>query len=130
MPDLWPDDFRGPATPPPKMLLQEQADALRQKTKGVLEGWVSTDYQGSQFLHSFFVVAPYLGNYTYRLFYVIHPIAFYPLELHAEVLGTVISCESPEQFSAKLREVLISDKTTTVIGALLAQVDQGTPKPA
>ena len=74
MPDLWPDHFGLPGKTPPKVLLQEQADALKQKTKGVLEGWVSTDYQGNQFLLSFFVVAPYLGNYTYRLFYVVHPI--------------------------------------------------------
>lgn len=72
IPDLWPR-IEQPKEVPPVAILMEQAAALGKKTGHLLEGRVNTkiDDEGN-FIHSFYVIAPSLDNYSYDLFSISH----------------------------------------------------------
>src|SRR3954447_19237680 len=121
MPDLWPDEFGSLDVTPPIVILKEQAELITKKTKGDVVGQVATGKNPSGLYHDFFLVAPFLDNYTYRLFAVVHPISLYPLEIVADVLDKRIRCQSPEEFEKQLKEILYSPQTKKVISSILAQ---------
>jgi hypothetical protein len=124
MPDLWPGTFGDVKVTPPVKLLREQADLLGDKTGGLLEGLVSTSKDGENFVHSFYVVAPSLEDYSYQLFAVNHPLEFYPALIWAGNSEQPIRSADAEQFEEHLRQVLGSERTLKVIAALLAQVER------
>lgn len=124
MDDLWPTDFGTFDTPPPRSILREQADLLSKKTRGALEGVVTTSPHGNGFAHNLMVVVPLLDNYTYRLLVVVHPLQFYPLDLQADVMGQTFRCGTEQEFKEKLRAVLGSDQAKNVIKAIRAQLDE------
>jgi hypothetical protein len=124
MTDYWPDFGKGKfERTPPRTFLREQAEALTRRTKGVLEGLVTTSTQGNFFLQSLYVVVPSLENYSYQLLLVVHPVQYYPLDLRALVQDRTIVCQTEEQFKDALREVLQSEQTKRVLEALLGQVE-------
>src|SRR4051794_33930512 len=123
MEDFWPSEFGTFDTTPPRAILREQAELLGKKTRGALEGVVTTSPHGIGFAHNFMVVVPLLDNYTYRLLVVVHPLHFYPLDLQADVMGQTYRCQTEQEFKEKLREVLGSQQTKVVINAILAQID-------
>ena len=122
MPNLWPGNFGDLTVTPPLTLLREQANHLSQQSKGLLEGLVSTTKDGDNFVHSFYVVAPSLDNYTYLLFAVNHPVQLYPAQFFTDSAEPPLRSASPEQFQEHLKTVLNSERTLRVIRALLAQV--------
>jgi hypothetical protein len=79
IPDLWPDIEQSKDVLP-VTILREQAAALGKKTSHLLEGRVSTrtDEDGN-FVHSFYVVAPTMDNYSYRLLTITHGAEPYPV---------------------------------------------------
>lgn len=123
MDDYWPSDFGSNNSNPPRAILREQADLLSKKTRSLVEGVVTTSPHGEGFAHNLLAVVPLLDNYTYRLLVVVHPLQFYPLELQADVLRKTFRCATEQEFKEKLREVLGSDATKSVINAILAQLD-------
>src|SRR5208282_1331360 len=80
--NLWPEDFGVPKQVPPVTILRTQAALLGQRTKNIVEAEVKTAVSApDEFMHSFNLVAPALDFYTYRLFFVTHGLALYPVKL-------------------------------------------------
>jgi hypothetical protein len=142
--DLWPENFQEPDSQAPVSILREQARFLGQKTQNKVEGEVHTssgNHHLGEFQHHFFLVAPPLDHYRYRLFSVYQGIDFYPLhivvndgdkmgtELHRQLFrrfgesapGT-FTVQSPGQFYDALELILKSDKTQRLVGSLMAQM--------
>jgi hypothetical protein len=125
IPDLWPDIEQSQVVPP-VAILREQAAALGKKTSYLLNGRVSTRTEGTRFVHSFYIVAPALDDYSYALFSIEHGPDQYPVYLpglQAKRLGRTNNViESDKELIDYIRDVLNSDNTKKVVGSLLAQV--------
>lgn len=106
---------------PPLSVLKEQADALTKKTQGKLEGHVRTVKDSQQIYHEFWIMAPSLDEYAYKLFYVKHGIELYPVWIHGP--GLPEECGGGEQFQEGLRKILQSKKTLDLVNGLRAQVE-------
>lgn len=119
--DLWPTDIKADNMVTPLSILKEQASLLGGKTQNLVEAEVQTKPLGAEFSHSFLLVAPTLDNYRYKLFAVLHALDMYPLKIVDENGGIRYEVHSQEEFVEKLREVLTSEKTKSVINALIAQ---------
>jgi hypothetical protein len=115
IPDLWPE-IEQTELLPPVAILREQAALLGKKTNHLLEGQVVTKTDVGRFFHSFYIVAPALSSYTYRLFGINHDENLYPVQADSASLG------SEQELLEHIRKILNSDKTKRVIGSLLAQV--------
>src|SRR6266487_1968912 len=121
--DLWPNEFGNLDVPPPIQTLKEQADNISKKTAGRIVGQVLTSRHSEGFAHDFFLLAPFLDDYTYRLFMVTHSVQLYPLTIHADVVNQVYQCDSPKDFQERLRTIFAAEETKRVVSALLAQTD-------
>ena len=129
--DLWPATFTAVAEPNvPIDILREQADLLEQKTNGVVLAEVRTSVDAPlnhaivapnlPLLHTFYLVAPALGNYRYQLFRVEQPLDYYPVLIKGGPSEDV-EAKSTEQFVEALRQVFAEHKTQKVIQSLIAQ---------
>lgn len=145
MEDLWPDDLQQIKVKTPVAILKEQASLLGPKTQNLVEAEVkrseTTEEEGI-FYYVFFITAPALGNYRYRLFDVHHGIELYPArirpddEIFHELLSSHLSFPVPtglsESFPVRsadelleaLRAILNAKKTRNVINALRAQASE------
>jgi hypothetical protein len=132
MQNLWPD-FAIEKTKSPKAILKEQAGYLMGKTNNVLSAEIETiHYQGDigNIIHAFYVVAPEMNNYRYRLFGIKHKVIdYYPLVIDWE--GWTLPWEhgqngtkevnNEKEFIDSLREIIQSPLTTRTISYLFAQ---------
>ncbi len=154
---LWPQELAVANVITPVVILREQAAALGKLTKNVLEGEVvsATDdeqnvnaatavlfrgrglssverqvrerQQEPVFYHSFYIKAPALGNYRYKLFYVHHHTVLYPATIVADEkqdsAGSkgLFQCKNEEEFKAALTSIFASDETKRIVSALLTQ---------
>jgi hypothetical protein len=88
MDNLWPEDIgQTDDETTPLTILQEQAKLLGTRTQNIITAIVETeigDGYKAAFTHDFYIVAPILQNYRYRLFSVTHDIDFYPLSVYLE----------------------------------------------
>jgi hypothetical protein len=134
IPDLWPkiEQSRGV---PPVGILREQAAALGKKTDHLLEARVNTRIgEDGNFIHSFYVVAPTLDNYSYGLFSIAHGPDPYPvtvphprrMEPGLRPYPHTLKIRSEKALLDYLREVLNSERTKRIVGSLLAQVRAAT----
>lgn len=142
MPDLWPE-IGTPSIRTPVSILREQASLLGMKTSNVIEGEVKV-IEGPMswavswdFGYVFYIVAPLLKNYRYRLLSIAHRLDMYPLrvrlseDIAAEITqaepslifnkSAVVEVGDEDAFVALLSLVLRSNKTIKVIHALIAQ---------
>ena len=80
--NLWPE-FVVEKVRSPKTILKEQAGYLMKMTKNILSADVETTQERStgQIIHNFYVVAPAMDNYRYRVFNVSHDVIYYPLSV-------------------------------------------------
>ena len=127
IPDLWPE-IEESREVPPVAILREQAALLGNKTNYLLQGRVgSVALSSGRFYHSFFIVAPALDGYEYKLFAIEHGPDQYPVFADA-LEGTDpskvsrLSLNSEEELLDYIRKILNSDKTKRILGSLLAQV--------
>ena len=118
--DLWPDDIAKVDFIPPIKILKDQASSLSQKTKGLIEGEVTTSAQGKQFTHVFMLIAPSLNNYRYGLFSILHDIALYPITASFQSMAYTLPDE--KSFIEWLRKILNSTETRRIIQGILAQI--------
>lgn len=119
--DLWPVDISTlPDLRTPVSILREQASLLGEKTDNLVEAEVrSQGDKSSQFVHSFFLVAPALDNYRYRLFDVTHKVDLYPVTI--SFLNTSYQANTEDKFVDALKKTLADERTKKVIQALIAQ---------
>lgn len=125
MPDLWPEDL-GVATDikPPVAILREQADLLTKKTQGKLEGRITSSGKPDKtFTHQFFITAPALDEYSFRLLSIHHPIDYYPLVLSFDAVNRSTQCGDESEYINVLRDTLADEKTKKIITAILAQLE-------
>jgi hypothetical protein len=124
MPDLWPEELKTLEITPPSSILREQANLLTQKTKGLVEGQVEVMRRSDQDDHrleiAFYLVAPNLDEYSYRLLTVDHPVSYYPLTVNSHSEAN-FECANEEEYLKALQKIFNSDKTRNTIGAMLAQ---------
>ena len=108
----------------PKMLLNTQASALQEITKGALTCTVSGPPQGDGLIENHLrLIAPSLGNYSVVLVVVTHEIVSYPCIMYSPYLGTQTrACQNEEEFETVLREFLQDEKTRQLIANLLMQI--------
>ena len=150
--DLWPEDIgHGAETVTPLSLLKEQAAALGRKTKNVVMGKVLpaegffSNLPPGWFEYVFNIVAPVLGDYSYSLLAIAHPVDFYPVRISAgedlldglsredkpqlltkksllkKPVPAIIQADSQESLETALRLLFNSAKTKKVIQAIIAQ---------
>jgi hypothetical protein len=63
-----------------KFVLEEQAQALKRNTKGLLYGIVQMKTREGRFIVSLSIVAPSLDNYTQQILSVTHGIDSFPCD--------------------------------------------------
>lgn len=133
MSDLWPEDLEVDAVKVPAAILREQAAALAERTKNVLEGRVvadpgtdPADAVADQFTWNFQIFAPAL-NYAYDLFSINHDIEMYPLIVETEDDELLqeyeedISISDEAELLKLLRRLFSTVRTRRIVRALLAQ---------
>ena len=123
--DLWPEDITEPSLiATPLSILKEQATFLGEKTKNLIEGEVRSGGDSNNFVHQFFLLAPALKNYRYRLLTVSHRIELYPVTVSFDPTGQSFGAETQEDFTALLATLFAHEKTKKVIQALKAQIQE------
>jgi len=143
---LWPE-IEPAAARPPVSILKEQGTLLGSKTNNLVEGKVESIPEPDEATmgYSFYIVAPVLGGYRYRLFTIEHDIRMYPVNftLESEIMVDV----DPEKYSRStvkammerqrgvhtdtannepeflelLKKIFSAKKTREIIAAILAQ---------
>jgi hypothetical protein len=128
---LWPEDLTASSDTMPEDILRTQAFDLAEKTGGLLRADVEPGSHGEWITLDFFVIAPRLDDFAYRLFKVRHkiPNCFDPLEI---ILGSknVHRVKSRSDFERELATILGSSSTRTLVGELLALSRNAPPEPA
>src|SRR5262249_50569972 len=129
--DLWPAILTQTDAGFPVAILREQAKVLQNKTGGLVTAEVRSGTSvpltagqlGEQYIfHAFYLVAPRLENYMYRLFTVEYPKLeqTYPLLIRDSPVGEV-EVDTEEDFVEALKKIFADDKTQRIIQALIAQ---------
>jgi len=156
MENLWPDDIAVTEKKAPVTLLREQASMLGEKTQNLVIGQVqelpylepiisqsglilprvvkgiSEPLEEIIFYYGFYIIAPALGNYRYRLLTILYNVDFYPViirvdeDVKNEISPSVdvdpkIIANSEEEFSELLKKIFHSQKTKKIISAILSQ---------
>lgn len=118
---LWPTDLRPSSIQTAEGILRQQADELERQTAGLLQGRVEVGSQAGWVTISFFIVAPRLDDYAYRLFKVRHkvPDPFKPLELIV-ASADIRRISSRSEFERELADVLGSAATRSILTQLLS----------
>ena len=125
--NLWPDDLVVSGPKAPAVILREQGALLGKRTNNLVLGRVVAQNQDTEkadgaFLYTFYLVAPALDNYHYKLFIMKHGINLYPVMVHCpKVKLRRIGARTQEEFLGILREIFASEHTRQVIESLLAQ---------
>ncbi len=117
--DLWPANIADSKLTTPVTILKEQATLLGEKTRQLVKGEVVTQTTGNLFVHYFYIVAPTL-DYKYELFTLSHGISFYPAVL--KYLNNTLQALTEDSLKDRLKEILTSQQTVTVVQSILAQV--------
>jgi len=94
MQNLWPDDLDTNEINEPLSIIDEQAQFLGQKTKNIVTARLSSTLSHADeghFFYLFYLVAPILKGYRYRLFSFAQGIKPYPLYFYTdgELLGEI-----------------------------------------
>lgn len=128
--DLWPDDIAVNEVVAPVAILKHQASLLGERTKNLVEGIVTQrkrEYGETGFIYDFYLVAPALDFYRYRLFSISHTVDFYPLSIQdiggpdLDGHASKLKVNDEEEFLQALAKVFSSEKTKGIISSLIAQ---------
>lgn len=164
MVDLWPNDMEtyDELADTPLGILKEQASLLGERTKNVVRAEVrvtttnsnsfdrfgiigSTGGNDDSFLYEFFIVAPFLENYKFRLFVVRQKVmALYPaiviLDNDALIDNTfpeakgkprlLINAKDQDQFEEILLKIFSAPNTQSLIKLLVSQSKTSRKGPA
>lgn len=125
--NLWPD-FPVEVTKSPKAILKEQAGYLMAKTNNVLSADVETSQSQGKIVHHFYIVAPAMDNYRYKVFSVSHGVIYYPLSIEWEDNkspweGIISGRQAKDQseFLTILSQIFKDSDTIRIISSLLSQ---------
>ena len=140
MDSLWPEDIVVVEAKAPVTILKEQASLLSKQTKGIVEGEVLliAGPLAGNFGYAFYIKAPALGDYRFRLLTIEHEITMYPVwttpdesmlsELRSrkalkefQVRDQSIVARNETEFLRILSLLFASSRTKQVVRAILAQ---------
>lgn len=118
--DFWPESFGSLEVETPLQILRKQASLVGTKTGNLLEGSVSrfVDEDGD-FRIDFYLVAPALSDYRYKLLSLWHSIGLYPVNTIDD--KPPIKLKNAEEFKNYLRSRFTSEETLKVIRSLITQ---------
>lgn len=121
--DLWPEEIGSVEVEPPITVIRKQAALLGNKTSNLVEGIVKRMVEGDDVVISFYLNAPALNDYRYKLFSVYHNIAdLYPVEtLRDDEQHRPDGIKDEEELSDYLRSKFNSGKTLAIIRSLMVQ---------
>ncbi len=127
--DFWPS-IRTPKLRMPLGILRQQASVLGRKTRNAVTARVVSDQEGKNFVHALELVAPALGNYTYVVLTVQHPVSVYPMRVLDHLRDDQVrDAHSEEEFEGILRDILSCAEMKRILEVLLAQSESVKPKP-
>jgi len=146
MDDLWPESIGQTSDSlTPLTILQEQAKLLGDKTQNIVTADVETvidNDKDNPFVYGFYVVAPVLQNFRYRLLEISHNIEIYPLSIYVdeEIIDEnkdwigigqeniwskkYFKAKDESEFIDVLRMIFSSKKTKRVVANLMRQSKQ------
>lgn len=105
----------------PLRMMREQANILRQATRGVLHASITTTpLSDGRMRHSFYLVAPLLNDYRHLLFSVEHGIEPYPAQVMPVQAAKPLPCPSQKAFENLLPRMLQHPDTRKAVAALMA----------
>ena len=121
--NLWPERISTTEQTPPVVILRQQATMLGQRTRNVLIGEVKSQQSGQWsdvLYHNFYVKAPALGGYRFKLFFVTQKVAsLYPVMAFSDAEAAI---PNEVQLEEALRSVFASEKAPKkLIQSLMAQ---------
>jgi len=80
--NLWPAEIEVAEITPPVTILHQQAEMLGQLTNNKVLGDVRVrDGEGDVFTYDFYIAAPALNNYRYKLLTISYSIDLYPVTI-------------------------------------------------
>ncbi len=119
--NLWGDLPTVEDVATPLRMMREQANILRQATRGVLLASITTTpLSEGRMRHSFYLVAPLLNDYRHLLFSVEHGIEPYPAEVTPLLASKPLQCGNQTAFENLLQQILRRRDTREALGALIA----------
>jgi hypothetical protein len=125
IPNLWPVDQIRVDVLSPAAIMRAQASEISRLSQGVLRGEVQTEAIKDNAWIYLDVVAPTAGNVRRRVASVKHAIdGVYPVEI-LELPGGQDRAASQEEFLVRLRTLLQSPRTISLIQSLLARANEG-----
>lgn len=108
---------------PPIAVLKELAQELANKTQGLLIGKVEQNfYSNPVFDLEFYIAAPSLNNYEYKVFEIKHDFNFYPLEVIPPSKEPNKKAKNQDELEEILKSIISSPQVKRVINGLLAQI--------
>jgi len=119
--NLWGDLPAVDDTATPLRMMREQANILRQVTRGVLHASITTTpLSEGRMRHSFYLVAPLLNDYRHLLFSVEHGIDPYPAAFTSAHPSKPLTCKKQKDFENILTSLLQDPSTRKAVAALIA----------
>ncbi|WCS25228.1 hypothetical protein LOK46_29630 [Methylobacterium sp. NMS14P] len=109
----------------PAAMLKEQASALTDATKGLLQAEVATSSESQSINHTLFITAPALSGFRYSVLSYKHTILLYPGTVFIPFRGTAFQVSNEEEFTNLLKNTLSSKEISNVISSLLIQSRDG-----
>ncbi|MBL6987895.1 MAG: hypothetical protein ISR72_12835, partial [Methylobacter sp.] len=101
---------------------KELARGLEKRTAGLLVGKVEQSSEGSDFLLEFYIAAPSLNNYEYKVLDLTHNLNFYPLHISSSNENSFSDISNQEDLEISLKTIFSSAEVKRVINGLLAQI--------
>jgi hypothetical protein len=138
MVNLWPAELEVTKLIPPVTILRQQASMLGQLTGNrVLSDVKARDGEDDTFTYDFYIVAPSLNNYRYKLLTISHGVDLFPVTIQVEesIYKEIDSpkyfkdnkvhhsfwTDSEDNFLEILKAIFNSSKAKRVISSLLVQ---------
>jgi hypothetical protein len=138
--NLWPD-FGSDKIITPSQILKEQASNLGKKTNNIVVAKVLSKtvdfafskigkfpFKGEGFKNDFYIVAPALDNYSYKLFSIYYDFNLFPvcIEFKERPVGALylpvfVQVKDEQELLAELKNIFEDSHTVTIIRTLLAQ---------
>ena len=131
----WKSDMKPLKIKSPKLLVQQQADALQGVTGGkviaLLTGTKKEVVGGADFKYELNITSPKVSSYIYPVFLVAYHINIYPCKfyINEEIakslnIDSEIIAQNEKDVNNILKKVLQSSKVTSIISALMCIVEE------
>ncbi len=121
--DLWGDLPPVDVVRTPTVVLKEQGELLKQKTKGLLVCHVPRDREsGTDISGAFFIVAPALGEYRYKVLDFSYGLGIYPAHVLGDIHTSYVECKDEGEFLNIVKSIFSSDQIRAVISRLIGHI--------